>query len=646
MDLPDASVLPPGTRIDQYVITSLLGRGGFGITYLVRDEALQKDFALKEFFPESLVLREGASIRIRSNTNSETEYRWGLRKFFDEARLLVQFNHPNIVSVRRVFEANNSAYMLLDFVDGSTLESWLRGLDSPPTQEELDTIVTPLLSALELVHRNRTWHLDFSPENVMIRRSDGVPVLLDFGASRLEIKQRSHVVSALVFKSGYSAPEQYTSKADRYGPWTDIYAVGATLYRAISGRLPSEAIERQLNDELEPARRVAKGRYRDSFLGAIDWAMQLKPEGRPQSIADWRKSLLEAEGTLVSQARPAVTGARKPAPRQIASKAAVAGPSAASRARVAWVLLLVALIAGGGLSIWMAQDLRCSLFGASCPTPASTLEIERLQACLSQKRASLPCDARSCLASFPTITPATPGWLQVGQILAGAEKACQDEDDAAARRARDCAAGKDAANAVCDIPRACIAPYLTSHPDGRARSELHAREQKAARACESDKLASQQAEDRLFDTALSCAAASDGCKIAVCFQPYLSAYPNGRHVSRAQTQIATARCAPVSTTAKIPNGTYLARTQQGCDGAAQSVRITIGDGRIEWQHDAQKTTFQWEGAIDASGEIRAAVRGIASMQANGRWNDADRWIEMAYPQCGKVVMTIYQMLRQ
>jgi len=122
----DPSVLPPGTRIDQYVISHVLGRGGFGITYLVRDQGLDKDFALKEFFPEDLVLREGTSLRFAAKPNSESDYKWGLRKFYDEARLLAQFSHSNIVNVRRVFEANKTAYMLLDFVKGSTLENWLQ----------------------------------------------------------------------------------------------------------------------------------------------------------------------------------------------------------------------------------------------------------------------------------------------------------------------------------------------------------------------------------------------------------------------------------------------------------------------------------------------------------------------------------------
>jgi serine/threonine protein kinase len=293
MNEQDPSLLPLGTKIDHYTVSRVLGRGGFGITYLVRDEGLDKDFALKEFFPEDLVRREGTSLRFTARPNSESDYRWGLKKFHDEARLLAQFHHANIVNVRRVFEANNSAYMLLDFVNGSTLEKWLQGLDSPPTQEELDLISAPLLSALELVHANRTWHLDISPENIMIRASDGAPILLDFGASRFEIKQHSQLVSALVFKSGYSAPEQYTSNADRYGPWTDVYAFAATLYRAISGSRPTEATSRQLRDEHKPAALVAKARYREKFLKAIDWAMKLPPDDRPQSIREWRQSLLE-----------------------------------------------------------------------------------------------------------------------------------------------------------------------------------------------------------------------------------------------------------------------------------------------------------------------------------------------------------------
>jgi tetratricopeptide (TPR) repeat protein len=313
METNDGTTLTPGTRVDEYVIGAVLGRGGFGITYLVHDENLQKDLALKEFFPEDLALRDGTRVRVRSRANGESDFNWGLKKFYDEARLLAQFNHPNIVSVRRVFQANNSAYMLLDFIRGITLEQWLMERAETPTQEELDQLTGPLLSALAVVHANKIWHLDISPDNIMMRAPDHTPVLVDFGASRFEIKQHSRLISALIFKSGYSAPEQYTSSISRYGPWTDIYAFGATLYRAVSGLRPTEATARSLADELEPAVVVARGNYRRRYLDAIDWALKLRPSERPQSVAEWRKQLLPDTSRHVEVLTQGRNGATTPA---------------------------------------------------------------------------------------------------------------------------------------------------------------------------------------------------------------------------------------------------------------------------------------------------------------------------------------------
>ncbi|WP_295559598.1 protein kinase [uncultured Hyphomicrobium sp.] len=364
MDARDETVLPPGTRIDQYIITGVLGRGGFGITYLIRDEMLNKDFALKEFFPEDLVRREGQSLKFLSRVNAEEDYRWALKKFFDEARLLAQFNHPNIIGVRRVFELNDTAYMVLDLVKGMTFEKWLRGLDSRPTQDELDLVAGPLLSALELVHENRTWHLDISPENIMIRAADGSPILLDFGASRFEIKQRSQLVSALVFKSGYSAPEQYTSNADRYGAWTDIYAFAATLYRAVTGQRPDEATSRQLSDDLKPAVEAAAGHYRESFLAAIDEALRLLPGERPRSVAQWRPSLLggsdvvsvepssAANTVLIAKPRTATRPAPNVYTRLIkTSLSKIGGAAKKSKAIYAVIAASVLMLLGGTLLI-------------------------------------------------------------------------------------------------------------------------------------------------------------------------------------------------------------------------------------------------------------------------------------------------------
>lgn len=338
MEGENDAVLKTGTRIDQYVITGVLGRGGFGITYRIDDEMLHKEFALKEFFPEDLVRRENGGLKFTGRANAEEDYRWALKKFFDEARLLAQFNHPNIIGVRRVFQQNDTAYMVLDLIQGRTLETWLRGLDSPPTQDELDLVAAPLLSALELVHQNRTWHLDISPENIMVRGADGMPILLDFGASRFEIKQHSQLVSALVFKSGYSAPEQYVSTADRYGPWTDIYAFGATLYRALAGARPSEATARQLADDLVPAVEAGAGRYRTRFLEAIDDALRLSPNDRPQSVAEWRSKLLAGSALLEDDAD--IEDAAEPTLRVNAAANAEAQPSDAE-ARLALYARLV-----------------------------------------------------------------------------------------------------------------------------------------------------------------------------------------------------------------------------------------------------------------------------------------------------------------
>lgn len=293
----DASVLPIGTYVDAYEIVGHLGRGGFGITYKVFDPGLNSYFALKEFFPTDLVARDGKVLKLLAKSRAEADYQWARRKFVDEAQLLAQLSHPNIVNVRRILEDNNTVYMLLDFIPGSTLEDWLQSIDGPPTQEEMDRIGAPLLDALELVHENGTCHLDIAPDNILIRSTDGAPILLDFGAARLEIKQHSQLVSAMLFKSGYSAPEQYTSSAYRYGPWTDIYATGATFYRAIAGQRPIESTERSLRDQLVPATQIGKGRYRQSFLRAIDSALRLPLDERPQSVAAWRAGLLGAKAS-------------------------------------------------------------------------------------------------------------------------------------------------------------------------------------------------------------------------------------------------------------------------------------------------------------------------------------------------------------
>jgi serine/threonine protein kinase len=283
--------LPEGTElVADYRIKRVLGAGGFGITYLADEIALARHVTIKEYFPADFAARNGnTNVAPRSRDCAE-DYTWGLDRFIEEAQTLARFVHPNIVRVYRYFRANDTGYMVLHFEEGASLKSWLRNLKRAPRQRELDQIIVPLLDALEFIHKGNFLHRDIAPDNIIIR-ADGVPVLIDFGSARGEIASHSKTVSALV-KPGYSPFEQYATTSSMQGPWTDIYALGATLYHAIVGNRPPDAPSRMVNDEYVSAHEAALGAYRKSFLQAIDDALRLEVTERPQSIADWRKQLM------------------------------------------------------------------------------------------------------------------------------------------------------------------------------------------------------------------------------------------------------------------------------------------------------------------------------------------------------------------
>ena len=232
--------LPAGTMLDgRYEVTSVLGAGGFGITYCASDTIEGSVIAIKEYFPQDWGVRMDDGTLSVSDNKFAGNFAWGMTRFLDEAARLAQVPHPNIVRVLGVFRQYDTAYLLLSYEEGLTLKHWLELLETPPNQTELDLIVAPLLEALELLHEAGFYHRDISPDNIILRL-DGSPVLLDFGAAREDTGRRSQRPTAIV-KPGYSPPEQYHVSLARQGPWTDIYALGATLYRAISGQPPSQA---------------------------------------------------------------------------------------------------------------------------------------------------------------------------------------------------------------------------------------------------------------------------------------------------------------------------------------------------------------------------------------------------------------------
>lgn len=348
--------LQPGTMLRQYKVQKVLGAGGFGVTYLVKDENLDKLFAIKEYYPESFAHRTGQTIK--ANAANVDDFVWGKERFMAEARVLARFRHPNIVGVTQIFEANRTAYIVLEYQSGHSLTEWLTELGRHPSQVEIDAIVEPILSALDTIHRNDLLHRDIAPDNIYIR-DDGSPVLIDFGSAREAIAQRTKTLSAIV-KTGYSPAEQYSTRGSGQGPWSDIYAFAATLYRAITGEHPEEATDRMLADNYVPASQATKGDYRLAFLDAIDWGLKLSPKERPQSVTEWRTALFsQATGAQIS---PAVTPNNEAGLRASIAQDKLQPPAPAAQKSKSSLLLYASaliLVLGAGF-IWFNAQVKDS----------------------------------------------------------------------------------------------------------------------------------------------------------------------------------------------------------------------------------------------------------------------------------------------
>jgi serine/threonine protein kinase len=279
------NALPAGYALNEYRIEKVLGVGGFGLTYLALDANLNLRVAVKEYLPEDIATRgAGHSIGPRSPDTAET-FGWGKQRFLDESRTLASFRHSNIVRVMRFFEANGTAYMVMEFVEGAALADWIK-IRRPLAQAQVASLVGPLLDGLEVVHKAGYLHRDIKPNNIYVRE-DGTPVLIDFGSAR----QRASELTAIV-SPGYAPFEQYQTQGNQ-GPWSDLYALGGVLYWLVTGQRPHEAVARIRADTMPSALQTAdRNLYRPAFLAAIDWALAPAEEQRPQSVAEWREALL------------------------------------------------------------------------------------------------------------------------------------------------------------------------------------------------------------------------------------------------------------------------------------------------------------------------------------------------------------------
>ncbi len=286
--------LQPGTFLeDRYLLGRVLGQGGFGITYLAWDMKLNIKLAIKEYLPQQLAYRTGTDYNINIYKRSLfNEFNYGLNKFMDEARTLARFNeHPNIVTIHDYFEANNTAYLVMNFHNGITLQNYLERKGGRILIEEALSIFMPVLDALKEVHTYGILHRDISPDNLLIDRNGRV-ILIDFGAARQAMSQKSHSFS-VIMKPGYSPEEQYRRKGEQ-GPWSDIYALAASFYRSITGMMPPEALDRLAGDTLIPP--SALGINIDKNLEqSILKALAVKSENRYQTANEFLEILLASD---------------------------------------------------------------------------------------------------------------------------------------------------------------------------------------------------------------------------------------------------------------------------------------------------------------------------------------------------------------
>jgi len=297
--MPQASnILPIGYQLQEYAIEAILGAGGFGVTYKARDTHLNTWVAIKEYFPVDWSHRGTDGIGVYPNTQGQrlkseagiADYQWGLERFLDEAQALAAIKHPYVVRIHRYFRANGTAYIVMEYEEGLPLSALLASQEILP-EAGLQQLLKTVLPALRAVHERGYLHRDIKPGNLYLRTRDQCMMLIDFGAAREMLSRHSRSITSIV-TPGYSPPEQYVVRQGyAYGPWTDMYALGAVMYRCISGSIPLAAAERLLGETLQPAITIGAGRYSPELLTAIDRTLALRPEDRYQNVVELQTAL-------------------------------------------------------------------------------------------------------------------------------------------------------------------------------------------------------------------------------------------------------------------------------------------------------------------------------------------------------------------
>ena len=301
-----ADELKPGARLllGQFTIESFLNSGGFGITYLARD-SLDRRVVIKECFPSSFCRRADDVVGARTRQRQE-EFRSIVKLFLQEAYNLSRLDHPYIVKVHQVFEDNETAYMAMDYIQGPDLLETVEGKASSLPPEQIVTLLRKMLEAVGYVHDQGMLHRDISPDNILLDKFSGNPVLIDFGASKKDVTRKSRALSGLrVVKDGYS-PQEFYIAGSKQAACSDLYALAASFYHLIADQTPKTSQERLsaiANREPDPHLALT-GRfpaYPSVFLQAIDKAMAIFPRDRLQSVAEWQAMLRDLENMAVAE---------------------------------------------------------------------------------------------------------------------------------------------------------------------------------------------------------------------------------------------------------------------------------------------------------------------------------------------------------
>ncbi|MFO1305444.1 MAG: serine/threonine-protein kinase [Burkholderiales bacterium] len=328
-DPPDLLALPPGARVLEFEIERVVGRGGFSIVYLAFDHSLHRRVALKEYLPQTLARRDATRSVVPFSAKHRETFDIGLKSFLEEARLLARFDHPGLVKVFRFWPERGTAYMAMAYYEGPTLrEAFVHGAARPSVQTA-DALASRLVDAVDLLHRNECLHRDIAPDNVILQRN-GNPVLLDFGAARHIIKERTQALT-VILKTGYAPIEQYSVEGEMaQGPWTDVYSLAATLYAVITGKGPPASVSRAYSDPYVPFAHAAPEGFPARFGEGIDRALSFLPEKRPQSMAEFRDALGLGARTAVATSADVTVRMPRETPRDESTVAVTPPPPASS----------------------------------------------------------------------------------------------------------------------------------------------------------------------------------------------------------------------------------------------------------------------------------------------------------------------------